>query len=96
MGALKEKMIMDLELRNYSTRTIEAYVQNMTEFVRMFGKRPDELGQTEIRQFLHHLRKQKKSSTSKINVAYCALTAVVKCAFLTTRAATVIAPSVSF
>lgn len=73
MGELKDKMLMELELRNYSDRTIEAYIGQMVQFTRLFGKSPDEMGEAEIRQFLHYLKKVKGASSSKINVAYCGL-----------------------
>lgn len=73
MGELKEKMLMELELRNYSLRTIEAYISQMTQFTRHFGRSPAEMGEAEIRQFLHYLKKVRGASSSKINVAYCGL-----------------------
>jgi len=73
MGELKDKMLMELELRNYSIRTIEAYIGQMVQFTRHYGKSPAEMGEVEIRQFLHYLKKVKGASISKINGAYCAL-----------------------
>jgi site-specific recombinase XerD len=39
----------------------------------MFGKSLEQLGENEIRQYLHHLKTVKKVSTSNINIGYCAL-----------------------
>jgi site-specific recombinase XerD len=39
----------------------------------MFEKSLEQLGENEIRQYLHHLKTVKKVSTSNINIGYCAL-----------------------
>lgn len=73
MGKLRDEMKMEMELRNYSPKTIQAYIGHMTAFTRMFHKSPAEMGQAEIRQYLHHLKTVKKVSYSNINIAYSAL-----------------------
>lgn len=64
---------MVMELRNLSPKTIEAYMWHVSAFVKMFGKSLEQLGENEIRQYLHHLKTVKKVSTSNINIEYCAL-----------------------
>lgn len=73
MAKFYPQMLMEMELRNFSPRTIEAYLWHVTAFTKMFGKSPAEMGETEIRQYLHHLKTVKKVSSSNINVGYCAL-----------------------
>ena len=73
MGKLYDQMLMVMELKNFSPRTIESYTYHMKAFVRMFGKAPDQMGSSEIRQYLHHLKKEKNTSWSNINVARSAL-----------------------
>jgi site-specific recombinase XerD len=66
-------MKMDLELKNYAPKTIKAYLGHMEAYTRLFMKSPDEMGETEVRKYLHHLKTVKKVSTSNINIAYWAL-----------------------
>lgn len=73
MGKLKDQMLMDMELRNFSPKTIKAYLGHMTDFSKLFWKSPSEMGEGEIRQYLYHLKKEKRSSWSNINIGYCAL-----------------------
>lgn len=73
MGKLHDKMLMVMQMRNFSARTIQAYTAHMKAFVIMFHRPPDELGPDEICQYLHHLRREKKTSWSNINIGYCAL-----------------------
>jgi site-specific recombinase XerD len=73
MAKFYHQMLMEMELRNFSPRTIEAYVWHLCAFAKMFGKPLDKLGENEIRQYLHHLKTVKKVSSSNINVGYCAL-----------------------
>lgn len=73
MGRLRDQMQMEMELRNYSSRTMKSYLGYMTAFTRMFRRSPAEMGEEEIRQYLHHLKTVKKASSSSINIAYSAL-----------------------
>ena len=73
MSRLREQMRQELEIRNYSQRTVKAYISGVAEFARHFGKSPDKLGLNEVKAYLHHLLRVKKSSYSKVNVVYSAL-----------------------
>jgi len=73
MGKLKDQMLMDMELSNYRPKTIQAYLGHMTNFTRMHMRSPAEMGEGEIRQYLYHLKTEKKTSWSNINCGYCAL-----------------------
>ena len=73
MGELREKMKMDMELKNFSIRTIEAYLGWMKDFTIHYGRSPEELGDDDIRNYLYYLLKEKKAAQSSINQAYSAL-----------------------
>jgi len=73
MGALYDQMKMDLELKNFSPKTITCYLTCMVNFVRHYGRSPVEMGEEEIRKYLHYLITEKKVSQSFINQAYSAL-----------------------
>lgn len=73
MGQLYDQMKMDLELKNFSPKTITCYLTCMVHFVRHYGRSPVDLGEEEIRKYLHYLIKEKKASQSSINQAYSAI-----------------------
>ena len=73
MGRLRDQMLKEMEMRNLSPRTIQAYVGHVTAFTRLFGKSPAQMGEKEIRDYLYHLRAERKLSWSNVNIAYSAL-----------------------
>ena len=73
MTALRQRMIDDLRIRNYSPRTIETYVYHVEQFARYFGKSPDQLGRKEIHRYQVYLAHEKKLAWSSYNQIVCAL-----------------------
>jgi len=73
MKALRQRMIEDLRIRNYSPGTISIYVGAVARFAAHFGKSPDLLGPEEIREYQVHLIETRKVSWSAFNQAVCAL-----------------------
>lgn len=73
MGKLRDQMLMELQLRNYRPKTIDAYIWHMEQYTRLFMRSPASMGEPEIRQYLHHLIVKKGVSYSNVNVGYCAL-----------------------
>ena len=73
MGRLQDQMRMDLELKNLSPRTRSCYLTWMRSFALHFHRAPDELGEQEIRDYLHYLIQEKKASQSGVSQAYSAL-----------------------
>ena len=73
MTALRQKMLDDLQLRNYSDRTIKAYLRCVSQFAQHFGKSPDQLGPAQIREYQLYLIKQKQCSWAVFNQTVCAL-----------------------
>ena len=73
MTSLRQRMIEDLRIRNYSDRTIQIYVDRVAKFAQYFGRSPHLLGPAEIRQYQIFLVKKKKSSWAQFNQTVCAL-----------------------
>jgi integrase/recombinase XerD len=73
MTPLRQRFVHDLQLRNYSPRTIETYVRHIVHFARHFGRSPEQLGAEEIRRYQLHLLEQRHASFSVFNQAVCAL-----------------------
>jgi integrase/recombinase XerD len=64
MGKLRDQMVADLRLRNYSPKTIREYTRCMFHFVKHFKRSPDLMGEREIREFLLYLLNEEKASPS--------------------------------
>jgi integrase/recombinase XerD len=73
MGALYDQMKMDLELKDFRPKTVTCYLTCMVNFVRHYGRSPVEMGEEEIRKYLHYLIHEKKASQSIISQAYSAM-----------------------
>ncbi len=55
MGQLRNQMISDFALGNYSTRTAKEYLRCVRNFTGHYMRCPSQLGKEEVRGFLHHL-----------------------------------------
>jgi len=64
MTELRKRMTEDLQLRNYSDRTILVYTNTVADFARHFHKSPDKMGPEEIRQYQLYLLDQRKLAWS--------------------------------
>lgn len=73
MSALRDRMIQDLRIRNYSPRTVDIYVRAVSGFARHLHCSPDRLGPEQVRQYQLYLIEEKKASWPTFNQAVCAL-----------------------
>jgi len=73
MTSLRQRMLEDLRIRNYSPSTQKRYIECVASFAKHFDRSPDQLGPTEIRSFQVHLVDEKKSSWTVLNQTVCAL-----------------------
>src|SRR3972149_6878871 len=73
MTALRQRMIADLRIRNYSPRTIDCYTRCVAAFARYFGKSPAHLKPEHIRAYQAYLVETKHSSWTLFNQTVCAL-----------------------
>jgi hypothetical protein len=53
VNELQDKILMDMELRNFSPLTIKAYLGPVEKFTKMFKKSPEEMVIGEISQYFH-------------------------------------------
>lgn len=64
MGKLRDQMVADLELRNYSLKTCQEYLRCVCNYAEHFWRSPDRMGEDEIRRFLLHIIRVRKVSPS--------------------------------
>lgn len=72
MTPLRQRMIEDMRMRNFSPHTVEAYVRAVAQCAKHFGKSPDQLDGEQVRQYLLRLVDQ-GASWSRYNLARCGL-----------------------
>ena len=73
MTPLRQRMLEDLQIRNYSPTTIRLYLQAVKAFSKHFGQPPDQLGAEHIRLYQLFLIKEKKVGLSTFIQVVCAL-----------------------
>ena len=73
MTALRQRMLEDLRIRNYSPSTVRCYIRFVAEFAKHFNKPPDQLGSEEIRTWQLHLINKRRVKLSTYIQAVCSL-----------------------
>jgi site-specific recombinase XerD len=73
MTPLRQRLIEDIRLRNFSEHTVEAYVRAVAHFARHYGRSPDQLSGEQVRRYLLYLVQERKVSWSLYNQTRCAL-----------------------
>jgi integrase/recombinase XerD len=73
MTPLRQRMSEDMQVRNLAPHTQRSYLQQVSQFLRHFGKSPELLGPDDIRAYQLHLTWDKRVSASSIPVAVAAI-----------------------
>jgi integrase/recombinase XerD len=73
MTALRQRMLEELQRRNYSKETIRLYLFAVKDFARHFKKRPDLLRQEHMREFQLHLLNERKLAVETVAARITAL-----------------------
>jgi integrase/recombinase XerD len=73
MTVLRQRMLEDLRIRNYSPSTVRCYVRSVSEFAKHFHQSPENLGPEEIRSWQLFLLNEKRVKLSTYIQAICAL-----------------------
>jgi site-specific recombinase XerD len=62
MGILRDRMIEEMKLRNFSPATQESYLYAVTRLTKHYRRSPDQLDKEQIRSYLLHLTVERKLS----------------------------------
>ena len=73
MGKLRDQMQTDLQLKGITPRTQAAYLREVRNLALYFKKSPEELGESEIKEYLLHLIQDKKLSEGTYRFYYSGL-----------------------
>jgi len=73
MSKLRQQLIQELVLRDYSLRTQEAYVSAVYHLAKYYRRSPDQLSDQQIKDYLFYLAETKKLSASSRNQVSSAL-----------------------
>lgn len=73
MTSLRQRVLDELQRRNYSPATTRGYILAIKQFAEYFDKSPEQLGAEEIRRFQLHLLKEKKLAPGTVEGRMSAL-----------------------
>ena len=73
MTPLRQRVLDELQRRNYSPATARGYILAIKQFAEYFGKSPEQLGGAEIRRFELHLFQDRKLAPSTVEGRMSAL-----------------------
>ena len=67
MTPLRQRMIEDMQLRNFATTTQRSYIHYVADFARHFNRSPQELDLEAVREYQLHLAQERKLSPQSVN-----------------------------
>ncbi len=73
MGMLRDRMLEEMKLRNFSAATQKSYLYAVTRLAKYYRRAPDQLDKEEIRSFLVHLTTERKLSPNTLTGFICGL-----------------------
>ncbi len=73
MSPLRKRMLEDMQLRGLSARTQEAYARAVWQLAQHYQRRPDKLGDEELRQYFLYLTNEKKIARPTATIALCGI-----------------------
>lgn len=73
MTPLRQRMLEELQRRNKSAATIDAYIYAVKEFAAYFNKSPENMGAEEVRRYQLYLLNDKKLAPHTVQVRMSAL-----------------------
>jgi integrase/recombinase XerD len=71
--SLRQRMLEELQRRNYSSETIRGYIFAVREFAEHYGRSPEQLGAEELRGWQVYLLQDRKLAAGTVEGQICAL-----------------------
>jgi len=68
MNYLREKLLHEMQLRNYSQRTIRSYISSLSGLEKYYDNSPDKITVEQVKKYLHHRVTVEKVSVSTVNI----------------------------
>ena len=65
--AFTKRMAENMQVRNFSPRTIDSYTYHVDRYAKHFAKDPEQLGPEDVRNFQLWIIRENKSSWSQFN-----------------------------
>jgi len=73
MTSLRQRMLDDMRIRNFTQNTQRSYLEQVSRFARHFRRSPEELGPEEVRAYQIHLLEVRELSAGSQSIAAGAL-----------------------
>jgi len=73
MTPLRQRMLHELQRRNYSPSTIRGYLNAVSQFAEYFHRSPEQLGPEHLRRYQRYLLQEKKLAPSTVEMRISAL-----------------------
>ena len=73
MGILRDRMIEEMQLRNFAASTQKSYLYTITKLAQYYNRPPDQLGKDQIRSYLLYLTTERKLSPNTMTALIAGL-----------------------
>ena len=73
MTPLRQRMLQELQRRNYSPSTIRGYLNAVSQFAEYFHRSPEQLGPEHLRRYQRYLLQERKLAPSTVEMRISAL-----------------------
>ncbi len=73
ISALQKRMVEDMCLHSFSTRTQDSYVRSVSGLANYYMRSPDLINEEEIRRYFVHLTCERKLARATVNIAMCGI-----------------------
>ena len=71
--SLRQSMLQEMQLMNYSSHTIDAYLRSLTNLSNFYNLPPDQLTIPQVKEYLHYRIEETNCSVSYINQSISAI-----------------------